>query len=181
MDDHEGTYLNGDLLDLGIGRIPVKNKIEAKNTIDKIFEYYDEYTFQENATSYEKKLLTSKGNWKNNIIFVADDGDNNEHMRQANSLAEHIDSSISFLNQKKIFVDAFPQIETSIGEISPEANKKLVDELHKGALIINYTGHGGERGWTSERIYLINDILSMKNRNKLPLFMTATCEFSRFD
>ena len=181
MDDHEGTYSNGDLLDLGIGRIPVKNKIEAKNTIDKIFEYYDEYTFQENSSSYEKKLLTSKGNWRNNILFVADDGDNNEHMRQSNSLAQKIDSSISFLNQKKIFVDAFPQRKTSIGEISPEANKKLVEELEKGALVINYTGHGGEEGWTSERIYLINDILSMKNRNKLPLFMTATCEFSRFD
>lgn len=181
MDDHEGTYSNGDLLDLGIGRIPIKNEIEAKNTINKIFEYYDEYAFQQSSTSYERKLLTSKGNWRNNIVFVADDGDNNEHMRQANSLAEKVDSSISFLNQKKIFVDAFPQSKTSIGEISPEANKKLVDIIEKGALIINYTGHGGEEGWTSERIYLINDILSMKNRNKLPLFMTATCEFSRFD
>lgn len=181
MDNHEGTYSNGDLLDLGIGRIPVKNKTEAKNTIDKIFEYYDEYSFQENSTGYERKLLTSKGNWRNNIVFVADDGDNNEHMRQANSLAQKIDSSVSFLNQKKIFVDAFPQNKSSIGEISPEANKKLLDELEKGALIINYTGHGGEEGWTSERIYLIKDILSMKNRNKLPLFMTATCEFSRFD
>ena len=181
MDNHEGTYLNGDLLDLGIGRIPAKNITEAKNTIDKIFEYYDEYTFPENATVFEKKLLTSKGNWKNNIVFVADDGDNNEHMKQANSLAQKIDSSISFLNQKKIFVDAFPKKNTNLGEISPEANKKLVDVLDKGTLIINYTGHGGEEGWASERVFLINDILSMKNRNKLPLFMTATCEFSRFD
>ena len=180
MDSHEGTYLNGDLLDICIGRIPVKTESSAKDIVNKIFEYYDEYSDQATGI-YQKKLLTSKGNWKNNIVFVADDEDNNEHMRQANSLAQKTDTTIGFLNQKKIFIDAFPQENTSIGKLSPQAKIKLNKTFDEGALIINYTGHGGEDGWASERIFLSNDILLMKNRNKLPLFMTATCEFSRFD
>ena len=181
MDEHEGTYSNGDLLDLGIGRIPVKNNQEAKNVVDKIYEYYDEYSEKGKATNYEKKLLTSKGSWKNNIVFIGDDGDFNEHMNNSNSLAQKADTTISTLNQKKIFVDAFPQESSSAGDLSPETNKKLNKTLHEGALIVNYTGHGGELGWASERIFLVNDIQSMTNRHRLPLFMTATCEFSRFD
>ncbi|MBK22185.1 MAG: hypothetical protein CMP63_07760 [Flavobacteriales bacterium] len=181
MDEHEGTYSNGDLLDLGIGRIPVKNNQEAKNVVDKIYEYYDEYSEKDKATNYEKKLLTSKGSWKNNIVFIGDDGDFNEHMNNSNSLAQKADTTISTLNQKKIFVDAFPQESSSAGDLSPETNKKLNKTLHEGALIVNYTGHGGELGWASERIFLVNDIQSMTNRHRLPLFMTATCEFSRFD
>lgn len=181
MDDHEGTYNNSDLLDLGIGRIPVKTEYEAEKVVDKIFEYYDEYPSSVSMNDFEQKLLTSKGNWKNNILFVADDEDGNTHINQSNSLAQLVDSTVSILNQKKIYVDAFPQESTSIGDITPGANEKLNKQLHEGALIVNYTGHGGELGWTSERIYLTDDIQSMENRNRLPLFMTATCEFSRFD
>ena len=181
MDDNEGTYSDGDLLDLGIGRLPVKTDKEAQNIINKIVEYYDEYADLSSVSNYEKKSLTSKGSWKNNIVFIGDDGDSNEHMRQSDALAEKIDTSIGVLNTKKIFVDAFPQENTSIGELSPETNKKLNKLLKEGTLIVNYTGHGGELGWASERIFLVNDIQSMKNRNRLPLFMTATCEFSRFD
>ena len=181
MDDHEGTYNNSDLLDLGVGRIPAKNELEAQKVIDKIFEYYDEYSEISSVNDFEKKLLTSKGNWKNNILFVADDGDGNTHINQSNSLAELTDTTIKILNQKKIYVDAFPQESSSAGYFSPGTKEKLNKKLKEGALIVNYTGHGGELGWTSEQIYLINDIKSMVNRNKLPLFMTATCEFSRFD
>ena len=42
-------------------------------TINKIYEYYDEYSEKDKATNYEKKLLTSKGSWKNNIVFIGDD------------------------------------------------------------------------------------------------------------
>jgi hypothetical protein len=53
--------------------------------------------------------------------------------------------------------------------------------MERGALVINYTGHGGETGWTAERILDNAMITSWKNKRKLPLFITATCEFSRYD
>ena len=45
--------------------------------------------------------------------------------------------------------------------------------------LINYNGHGGELGWAHERILEVDDLNSWSNKYKLPLFMTATCEFSR--
>ena len=181
LDNGEGEYLNGDLLDIAVGRFPVENSLQAKTIVNKIYEYYDEYEIEPNTNLREKELLTSKGAWKNNILFIADDEDFNEHMRQSNTLSQRVDTSIKNFNTKRIFLDSYPQESTSIGKLSPIANEKLMKQFHDGVLIANYTGHGGERGWTSERIFLLKDIASMENRNKLPLFMTATCEFSRFD
>jgi hypothetical protein len=181
MDEGEGDYSNGDLLDIAVGRFPIENALQAEEIVNKIYEYYDEYVIESTINEREKELLTSNGAWKNNIVFIADDEDFNEHMRQSNSLSERVDTSIKNFNTKRIFLDAYPQEITSTGEVSPVTNEKLIKQFHDGVLIANYTGHGGERGWTSERIFLKKDIVSMKNRNKLPLFMTATCEFSRFD
>jgi hypothetical protein len=47
--------------------------------------------------------------------------------------------------------------------------------------LVNYTGHGGPLGWSQERILEVDQIKSWDNKNKLPLFMTATCKFSCFD
>jgi hypothetical protein len=46
---------------------------------------------------------------------------------------------------------------------------------------MNYTGHGGELGWAHERVLEISDINNWNNIKNLPLFITATCEFSRYD
>ncbi len=181
MDDHEGEYKNNDLLDISIGRFPVKTPNQAKTIINKIFEYYNIYDTSQSLTSYEKELLNSNGSWKNNILFIADDEDYNEHMKQANQLSELVDTSIQKFNIKKILLDSYTQETSLSGKTSPEANKALIKNIHEGALVINYTGHGGELGWTEEEILLIDDIHGLKNRNTLPLFMTATCEFSRFD
>ena len=42
-------------------------------------------------------------------------------------------------------------------------------------------GHGNEIGLAAERVVKTEDINSWKNSSKLTLFITATCEFSRFD
>ena len=181
LDDGEGDYSNGDLLDIAVGRFPIKNSLEAKEIVNKIHEYYDEYEVESTLNGLEKEFLTSKGAWKNNIVFIADDEDFNEHMRQSNTLSQRVDTSLKNFNTKRIFLDAYPQESTSTGKVSTVTNQKLMKQFDDGVLIVNYTGHGGERGWTSERVFLKKDVVAMKNRHKLPLFMTATCEFSRFD
>jgi hypothetical protein len=55
------------------------------------------------------------------------------------------------------------------------------NRVEKGTLVLNYTGHGGEVGLGHERFIEISQIQSWNNKNNLPLFITATCEFSRFD
>jgi len=47
--------------------------------------------------------------------------------------------------------------------------------------LFNYIGHGGEEGLAHERILQIADIQSWQNKCAMPLMITATCEFSRYD
>ncbi len=81
----------------------------------------------------------------------------------------------------KIYFDAYKLISIPGGSRFPDANRALNDAIDKGSLIVNYTGHGGEAGWSYEQVLTTADILSWKNAAKLPVFVTATCEFSRFD
>ncbi len=164
LDDDEGGS-NG-LVDIGIGRLPVTTTEEAETMIDKIKNYISSETF---------------GPWRNNICFIGDDEDNNLHMKDANILANTIDTAYPSFQIRKIFLDAFPQSTTPQGELYPEVNSAINNQVMSGSLIVNYIGHGNERGLAHERILETSDILSWKNFNKLPLFITATCEFSRFD
>ncbi len=164
LDDDEGEYLG--LLDIGIGRLPVTTPEQAQAVINKIINY----------NSAEKK-----GDWQNVLCFIGDDGDNNIHMRDSDILAEGVKSSYPVYNIEKIYLDAWPKTGTSLGQRYPGVNHAISERIRKGALIINYTGHGNELRLADENILDINDALSFTNRDQLPVFMTATCEFSRFD
>ncbi|MBU8892577.1 MAG: type IX secretion system sortase PorU, partial [Bacteroidales bacterium] len=157
---------NSGLLDIGIGRLPVKSSEEAQQVVEKIKSFID---------------FGNKGDWMNSICFIGDDEDNNIHMRDADRLASFVDTTYPHFNINKIYLDAFPQESSAIYESYPEVNRLVKDEVNNGVLIFNYTGHGGENGLAHERILSIDDITSWVNFNKLAVFMTATCEFSRFD
>ena len=168
LDDNEGLFTN-DLVDIGIGRFPVSTLSQANVLVDKVVRYYSKESF---------------GSWRNNIAFVADDGDGldaNTHMWQADSLANIIDDGYNDVNIEKIYLDNYLQESTPGGNRSPNAQIAINNRINKGALLINYTGHGGQLGWTNERILEIKQINEWDNSNKLPLFMTATCKFSCFD
>ncbi len=187
MDNNEGDLLSGgpDLVDIGVGRFPVKNKAEAIAVTNKVENYYKlNYGFNPNAI--ESSCVTAEndypqGDWRNWVCFVADDEDSNEHINQANNLANKTYNGNKYYNVDKIFIDAYVQESTPGGSRYPLAVEDLERRIEKGALILNYTGHGGELGLAEERIVDVPQILNWKNKNNMPLFVTATCEFSRFD
>ncbi|MEA1896736.1 MAG: type IX secretion system sortase PorU [Bacteroidota bacterium] len=164
LDDSEGGASG--LIDIGIGRIPSNTLSEASSVADKILSYYDTISYS---------------GWRNQLCFVGDDEDNNIHMRDANTLCENLDTLYPSFNIQKIFLDAYEQVSTPAGESYPDVNRAINEAIESGILIFNYTGHGNERGLAHEDILGLNDIQSWTNRKKLPLFITATCEFSRFD
>jgi len=151
---------------IGIGRLPVSDTIQAGNIISKIVKYLDP---------------DNMGDWKNVISLVADDEDGNIHMSDAEGLASFIKDSVPSMNVEKIYLDAFKQITTVNGQSYPDATKAINDRMNSGCLIFNYTGHGSEGGLAAEGVVKPEYINSWKNNGKLPLFVTATCEFSRFD
>ncbi|MBN2683360.1 MAG: type IX secretion system sortase PorU [Bacteroidales bacterium] len=158
---HEG------ILDIGIGRLPVKTGDEASAVVNKISNYMT------NPETF--------GDWRNTVCFIGDDEDSNAHMSQANQMATKVDTTYQVYNVNKIYLDSYEQVSTPVGDRYPDVNLAIENQMQKGALIMNYTGHGNEVGWAHEQILSISDINNWTNFNKLPLFLTATCEFSRYD
>jgi hypothetical protein len=167
MGDKQGDGSNG-TINIGIGRFPVSTKADASILLHKIMHY---------ASSED----SVKSDWRNVITFIADDENRNLHTIQAEELAGIVKTKYPVFNVDKIYLDAYQMVQVPQGLRFPDVNKAINHAVAKGALIINYTGHGGEDGWAGEKVLTIADIKSWKNYKKLPVFITATCEFSRFD
>jgi hypothetical protein len=121
-----------------------------------------------------------KGSWKNQVVFLADDGDNNLHVKDCDSVAELTMRLHPELLVRKLYLDAYTQEVSASGESYPLVRELFDNYIKFGTLMINFMGHGGYNAWTNEGILTTERIENMYNE-KLPLFVTATCDFSRFD
>jgi hypothetical protein len=167
MGINQGLESNGPI-DIGLGRLPVTTHDQATTVVDKIIHYASM-----NDTIYS--------DWRNVMTFVADNPDKNLHFHQAEDLAEIVHQHYPFFNINKVYNDAYKMITTPTGNRIPDANTAISDAVKKGTLLLNYTGHGGEEGWSGCKVLTMADINSWSNYEKLPVFVTATCEFTRFD
>ncbi|TCJ13304.1 type IX secretion system sortase PorU [Flaviaesturariibacter flavus] len=168
LDDNEDIHslLVPNTLDIGIGRIPVRNATEAGNFVAKLLAYHSPAGF---------------GPWRNNATFVADDGDQNLHLEDAEVMASTTKTQAPFLNQQKIYLDAYRREGGTAGGAYPQANAAINNNILAGALIWNYSGHGGYARLAEETIADQDIVNNWKNQNRLPLFITATCDFAPYD
>ena len=170
LDSGESVNWFLDDLDIGIGRIPVRTVSEAEEAVAKIANY------MQGADRF--------GPWRARGIFVVDDADEpweKEFAVYQDRLAKTLDTTRAELNQIKIYSDAYLQDTKPGSQRYPEAREALIDEVEQGALAVSFVGHGGEVGWTTERILQLEDINGWNNTSKQPVVTTITCEFTRFD
>lgn len=173
LNNNEGDWSNSGVtnkLDIGIGRLPVRSVDEAGKIVDKLIHY-----------SASKDAF---GKWRNKICIVADNADISPfypHMEDAEVMAATIASRGPAFNVNKLYMDVFPLVSAPGGQISPAIKDALLKEINKGTLIVNYSGHGSEFLLAQENILDMEDISKLQNYDKLPFFVTATCEFGRFD
>ncbi|MEK7225475.1 MAG: type IX secretion system sortase PorU, partial [Bacteroidota bacterium] len=163
-DINSGSVTN--LLDVGIGRIPAKNIEEAKNFVDKLTDYL---------------APQSLGAWRNNLTFIADDEDNNLHLQDAEIITGTGASTAPVFNQQKVYLDAFQQESSPGGSSYPQAVQASNNQIYNGTLIWNFTGHGGSSRLAEETILDQAMVNNWNNANRLPLFITATCDFAPYD
>jgi Peptidase family C25 len=176
MDNNDGYTKNGATsdnligdMDIAVGRMIANSTQQADELVTKVIEYHD---------------FKSYGNWRNNFVVIADDADTNGDRTlqiQMNNLANEIVSEKPFMNFKKILLDSYVQETSAGGKRYPQARKDLFNAFENGALVFNYLGHGGEDGLSQERIWEKSDGQNVTNQYKYPLFITITCDFSRFD
>ncbi|WP_321518355.1 type IX secretion system sortase PorU [uncultured Bacteroides sp.] len=165
LDDEDGSSLEYDGMDIGVGRFPVRTVTQATQMVDKTIAYIQ-----------NKEL----GPWKNSICFVADDGDNHLHMSQADELATKVETNYPEFLANRIYADSYKWETTATGHTYKLATKRLLELFNEGMLMVNYTGHGGPNGWSAENILVSSDIMALRSP-KLPLWVTATCDFCRYD
>lgn len=159
---------------LGIGRLPARDANDAQVYVDKISAYLKD---------------ESPGLWENNICFLADDAVGGSgylpatemyHEKQSDSYASYVEEKYPSFNVNKIYEDSYKRVSQTNGYRYPEAQADLIDKLTQGQLLLNYVGHGSSSSWTHEYIMKKKDFQSLENKH-LPLWITATCDFSCFD
>jgi len=168
LDNNEdiNTNIPAPLLDVAVGRIPARTVTQAKTAVDKIINYQNKSDF---------------GPWRNEITLVADDEDFDLHFQDAEAHAALIEQERSVWNLNKIYLDAFQQSSGTAGSRYPEVNANITKGMNLGTLVWNYSGHGGNARLAQEAILEKEMLPLWENQKKLPLFVTATCDFAPFD
>ncbi len=154
-------------LDVGVGRLPVSSPAQAQSAVDKILRYAG----------------PSFGPWRTEAVLMADYKTGEPgHIREADSLDKGVIRPLKpFLNVDKIYISQYPAVNQADGLRFPRANEAIFRRLNAGSLFVNYTGHGGETGLSNSYILESEDIARLKNGEKTPFWITATCNFGQFD
>ncbi|MFN4199167.1 MAG: type IX secretion system sortase PorU, partial [Flavobacterium sp.] len=170
MDDNEGVMNSAaHKMDIAVGRMLVSNLQQAREMVNKVIEYHDENSY---------------GRWRNNFTLISDDVDESWEgviQSQLDQLGNTIGAEIPTVNVFKIHADAYVQEVSSGGQRYPRVREEIISAFERGSLVFNYFGHGGEDFLAKERIFDRADAQNLNNRYRYPLFVTVTCEFTRFD
>ena len=169
LEENEGTMSSNHSMDVATGRIPVSTQQQASEVVDKILKDYN---------------LDSYGDWRNTITLVADDIDKDVDSTIQSGveiIADDIKENKPVFNVNKIYADSYVQQNSSGGERYPSVKSSITSAVETGTLVFDYFGHGGENGFAQERFLDVPQIKGFVNENTLPLFITVTCSFSRFD
>ena len=166
LDDGEGTNpQSADMLDLAIGRFPVRTEDEARVLVDKTISYVE----NKNA-----------GAWQNVVMFMGDDGNNNLHMTDINEAADDVAAMYPAYQIKKVMWDAYTQETSSTGRTYPDVSRIIRQQQRNGALVMDYAGHGRPDQISHESVLRLADFEEFTNKN-LPLWITASCDIMPFD
>ncbi|REL33278.1 hypothetical protein DYD21_10875 [Rhodohalobacter sp. SW132] len=175
MGDNEGEWLpsnTSERIDIGIGRFPVNTIGEARVVMDKTREY------ESGETS---------GDWRTNFTFVSDDDfpevetNRDMHLLNADGTAREIDKTSTATRVNKIHMLSYPVETSAAGRRVPGATQDFISAFNEGSLVINYSGHGNQFVLADERLFTEEMIPRLNNRDRLSIFVTATCQYGRYD
>lgn len=163
LEDNSGLTMGRDKLSIAIGRLPVTSLQSAREAVDKIIGY---------ATH------PGKGNWRNTVVVLGDDGDHGTHMLSADSFSKNLLQAPDGGNLlvRKVYLDAY---ERSSGTV-PGARADLHRFLKEGAAWWTFSGHADTHSLTAEGVMTYTDVCNLSLKY-LPLFYGATCDFQRWD
>jgi hypothetical protein len=176
-----------DMLDIGVGRLLVTDQTTAKQQVDKIEHYLKNGSqlFAGSGASCccgDGDSNSTFGDWRLNYVQIADDEEGGYFITQdTEPQYNHVKNNHPDMNCDKLYTDAYVQVSTAGGQRYPDVYEAITNRIERGALVVNYVGHGGEVGLAEERIVTIPQIQAFRNIDRLNVFVSATCEFTKYD
>lgn len=182
LDDNEG-FRSVDIIDVAIGRVLGSNINELRDQVNKIEHYMKNgstFFTQNNINCVDGVSTSTFGDWRTKIANVADFEDYFV-VRDLEPAYEVTNTNHPEINVKKLYLDAYQVVTTVGGERFPQLNADLMQSFNSGSLVINYVGHGGVDKLSNANIINYSEIKELRNIDRLPLFVSSTCEFTRYD
>jgi hypothetical protein len=160
--DHRFVTIVGDdpLPDMFIGRFPVQRASEVTEIVEK-------------TIAYESNPET--GPWQARIVQIADDEKTNAGDRIFQDSREEL---IRTLIPPEYEVQ---RIYLKVIGSAPRTKETIKNAIRDGALIVEYSGHGGRGNWTDEDILRYSDLSTITNGRHQPVVVATTCEMNFFD
>lgn len=162
LEDGSGRDYGRDRLSIALGRLPVTSATEARDAVDKIISY---------------STKSPRGNWRNNVLMLADDLDGQVHMKQAErQLDNMLAVSGGQVLPRKIYVDQYDLISGT----AVQGRTDFYRALDEGMMWWSYIGHASPTALTAEGIVTYADLNGLYLRH-FPVIYAATCNFLRWD
>lgn len=157
-----------DFPDLLVGRFPIEASEQAEVIVEKIKQYESSKNF---------------GAWRHTIVLVSDDnlptGEGGGFLSQSEKLVR--DFIPNWADNKKIYLGAYPTEVTGTAT-KPAAAQDLLTYLNRGAVVVNWVGHGNPNVWGHESVLQKDALIPKLTNDSMLTFVSAvTCNFGRFD
>lgn len=121
------------------------------------------------------------GEWLSNGMIIADDEEESQFMRDADSLLRYLRRERPERQIKPFFADAFKQVHYWHNAQYPDLTAALDAHMERGTGMCNYMGHAGYRQIGTEGFLLPRDFYQWRNLNHLPIFVSASCHLAEND
>lgn len=130
------------------GRLPVRTAADASLLVSKIIHY---------------ERGTYGGSWNSQALII---GDQNVDANFSSAVAASATAMPSSLNVSQILADG----------MDPDAARtQILGALNKGALLLDYHGHGSEQQWSFSNLFNSDDAATLSNGGKLPMYLLMDC------
>jgi hypothetical protein len=156
LNDEWFGYISGNDLvaDLYIGRLPAADDTDAANMVKKILDY---------------ETAINSRTWQKDTVLVSDNP------------VEDWESVFETMNEDAAALLPDGMNAPSKRYISQGATTNdLTGDINAGALIVNYSGHGGLQFWADERIFDVADANALTNDQLYPFVISMSCRVGYF-
>ena len=147
-------------MQIAVGRIPLSTAADAKVYLDKLIRYMSGVDNQ-------------PAKWRNNVMVIGEDGDDDIHVEQCEFFSEYLRESGNYdVNINKLYFPAYD--DETVRDV-------FVDYLNQGVNFGLYVGHGTYASLTKDQIITNMDKGIETKYKHLPIIYFSSCDVARYD